>query len=188
MLTVAEYLEQDFASETKLEYYHGQIVALAGASREHNLICGNLIGELRSALRGRPCEVYTADQKVKTITGAYFYPDVSVGCDPQFEKARHDILLNPVIVIEVLSPTTEARDRGFKFEQYRSISSLKEILFVAQDRRCIDRYTRQPEGWLLTTFSQEETQLALFSLGISLSLDEIYLRVLFPEQPQLVLN
>ena len=180
MITVSEYLAMDHASETKLEYYHGQIVAMAGARRTHNVIAANLIHMLIGALRGRPCEVYPSDQKVRTLTGAYLYPDVSVACTPQFEDEGENILTNPTVIIEVLSESTESRDRGVKFEHYRSIPSLREILFVAQDRRSVERYRRHSPDWIYTAFGPEEAQIELASLGVSLSLDEIYQRVQFP--------
>ena len=177
MITVSEYLAMDRASETKLEYHHGQVVAMAGARRTHNLIAGNLVHILIRALEGRPCEVYPSDQKVRTLTGAYLYPDVSVACTPQFEDEGENILTNPSVVIEVLSESTESRDRGVKFEQYRSITSLREILFVAQDRRSVERFRRHSGDWIYTAFGPDEARIELASLGVSLSLDEIYQRV-----------
>ena len=183
MITVADYLVMDHASEVKLEYYHGQIVAMAGSRPSHNVITANIGGELRNALRARPCQVYSSDQKVKTLTGGYFYPDVSVACEPRFEGARDEILVNPVLVAEVLSESTEARDRGLKFQQYRSIPSLKEVLFVAQDRCCVERYTRHSGGWLLTTFGPEDKSVELTSVQMSLPLEEVYHKVNFDAEP-----
>ena len=185
MITEADYLATDYASDVKLEYYHGQVVAMAGGSPNHNTISLNIAAELRSALRGRPCQVFGSDQKLRTLTGAYFYPDVTVACPPEFEGERRDILTNPVVVMEVLSPSTEARDRGVKFEQLRTIASLREVLFVSQDRRSVERYARHPGGWLLTSFGPDNSEFELSSIQVTLKMDEVYLNVEFPELPHL---
>src|SRR5206468_6291774 len=117
------------------EYINGQIYAMSGASREHNLIVVNLIRELSSQLRGRPCEVYASDMRVKVRpTGMYTYPDVVAVCgEPRFEDEQVDTLVNPAVIVEVLSPSTEAYDRGQKFAHYRKLESLTEYVLVAQN-------------------------------------------------------
>ena len=185
MITVADYFATNRESDTKLEYYHGQIFAMAGASPAHNAIAVNLMSRLHTALQTRPCQVYNSDQQVTSLTGGYFYPDVSVACEPRFEGERNEILVNPVLLVEVLSDSTEARDRGLKFLQYRSIPSLKEVLFVAQDRRCVERYTRRSGDWVLTTFGPEDHSVELTSLQLSLQLDEVYLKVTFDSPTRL---
>ena len=143
--TPAEYLVRERAAEYKSEYVNGFIVAMTGASRAHNVITANVGGEVRVQLKGRPCEVYIAGMRVKvSLTGAYRYPDIVVACgDIAFEDAELDTLLNPVLIVEVLSPTTEAADRGEKFAHYRRLASLQEYLLVAQDVPRIEQFVRQ---------------------------------------------
>jgi Uma2 family endonuclease len=132
-LTPEEYLARERQVDTKSEFYDGELFAKAGASRSHNLIVGNVTGELRAQLRGRPCEVYPADMRVKVSeTGLYAYPDVVVVCgEPRFEDEHLDTLLNPTVIVDVLSPSTEAYDRGEKFAQYRKLASLREYVLIA---------------------------------------------------------
>ena len=172
----------DRASEVKLEYYHGQVVAMAGGSPVHNTISVNLIIRLGIALDGRKCRVFNSDQKVRTLSGGFFYPDVAIACQPEFTGDRQEILTNPVVVCEVLSPSTEARDRGAKFAQMRTASSLREYLLFSQDRREVDRYTRHPGGWLLTTFDSGCVEFELSSIGVTVKLDDIYENVVISDQ------
>ncbi|CAN5691016.1 Uma2 family endonuclease [soil metagenome] len=151
LLTPEEYLAIERAAETKSEYFAGEMFALAGASRRHNRIVANLIIELGNQLEAGPCEVYPSDMRVKVAeSGLYTYPNVLVvRGEPELED--DDILLNPRLILEVLSPSKEAYDRGRKFEHYRRIPSLAEYLLVAQDSHRIEQYTRQDgERWLLT--------------------------------------
>ena len=150
-------------------------------SFEHNKIVGNLVGELRSALRHRPCDVTPSDQRVAVpVTGLYTYPDVTVVCGaPLFEDDTRDTLLNPTVLIEVLSPSTEAYDRGKKFRNYRSIATFREYVLVAQDMVSVERYTRGDDGvWSLHDSGAGE-RLVLASIGCEIAVDEIYLKV-FP--------
>src|SRR6476660_6052648 len=135
-----EYLAQERAGEVRHEYRRGKIVAMVGASREHNLIAGSTYVSIYSQLRKRPCDVYMNDMRVKIAAmGKYTYPDIIVVCgEPRFADDYVDNLLNPTVLIEVLSPSTEAYDRGEKFEHYRAIDSLREYLLIAQDRYHID--------------------------------------------------
>lgn len=182
MLTELEYLDQERRAENRSEFYRGQIYAMAGASRAHNLITVNLTRELSQRLKGRPCEVYSSDMKVKVKpSGLYTYPDVTVVCgEPRFDDAQNDILLNPKIIIEVLSPSTEAYDRGDKFEHYRRLASLNDYILVAQHRYRIEHFSRQADGrWLLVEVNDLQAELALDSIGCALPLAEIYERVVF---------
>ena len=182
MLTELEYLDQERQAENRSEFYRGQIYAMAGASRAHNLITVNLTRELSQRLKGRPCEVYSSDMKVKVKpSGLYTYPDVTVVCgEPRFDDAQNDILLNPKIIIEVLSPSTEAYDRGDKFEHYRRLASLSDYILVSQHRCRIDHFSRQADGrWLLIEVNDLQADLALDSIGCALPLAEIYERVIF---------
>jgi Uma2 family endonuclease len=147
--------------------------------RNHNLIVANLTGELQAQLRGRPCEVYPADMRVKVSeTGLYTYPDVVVCGEPRFEDEHVDTLLNPTLIVEVLSPSTETYDRGEKFAQYRKLASLREYVMIAQDRFRIEHYVRQgKEQWLLTEASDLGDTVHLPSIGCDLQLSEAYDRV-----------
>ena len=181
-LTPAEYLVLERKATTKSEYLNGRVYAMVGASREHNLIAVNMASELHGQLRERPCETYINDMRVKIApAGLYTYPDVVVVCEkPRFEDADLDTLLNPTVLIEVLSPSTEAYDRGEKFAHYRRLESLREYLLVAQNRVCVERYFRQGAQWLLTEFSARDDEIDLVSIGCQLSLRAIYAKVEFP--------
>jgi len=186
-ITPEEYLAGERASDTKSEYFRGEVFAMGGASREHNLIALNTGSVLRAQLRGKPCKAYVADMRVKvSASGLYTYPDVTVACgEPQFEDANFDILLNPTLVIEVLSESTEAHDRGNKFAQYRCIESLQEYVLISQDRCRVERFVRQPNGreWLYSEWSDPADAIELGAIGCRLSLVEVYERVEFPERP-----
>ncbi len=143
--TPEQYLALDRKADYKSEYINGHVIAMAGASRRHNLIAGNLYREVSQQLRGRPCEAYISDMRVKVgLTGLYTYPDVVMVCgDIHFEDGDNDTLLNPTAIVEVLSTSTEAYDRGEKFAHYRRLESLQEYLLVAQDKVRIEYYVRQ---------------------------------------------
>lgn len=175
--TPEEYLALDRAAPTRSEYYAGEIFAMAGASEEHNIITLNVATELRAGLRGGPCRPFSADMRVSIGEAEmYAYPDVVVVCgERRFADERRDVLLNPTLIIEVLSPTTEACDRGGKFIGYRRLESLQEYLLIAQDRPHIEQYTRQPDGhWLLSEAQGLEAALHLPSVHLDLALSEVY--------------
>jgi len=182
--TPQEYLAIDRAAEFKSEYFAGEMVGMAGASENHNIITVNLASELRTRLRGGPCRPFSTDMRVSAGAGdLYFYPDVVVVCgERRFADERRDVLLNPTVIAEVLSPTTEADDRGDKFEGYRRLESLHEYVLVAQDRPHIEHFTRQEEGrWLLSEVDGMEAVLHLASIGCGLPLNEVYEGVDFGE-------
>ena len=182
LLTPQEYLARERRAETKSEYLRGEVFAMAGASREHNLIAGNISRELGQQLRERECEVYQGDMRVKVSpTGLYTYPDVTVVCgEPEFEDAEVDTLLNPKVLVEVLSPSTADYDRGGKFTHYRRLPSLQEYVLISQDRPLVEHYVRQGQDeWLLTEQSSLEDTLVLPSIECQLPLSEIYLKVRF---------
>lgn len=186
--TPAEYLALERVAETKSEYFDGEIFAMAGASREHNLITGSVVTRLTSQLESRPCEVYPSDMRVKVpATNLYTYPDVVVVCEePRFEDASLDVLLNPTLLVEVLSPSTAGYDRGIKFDSYRTIESLRGVLFIAQERVHVVHYVRQDDGtWLLTETRDPGGRVSLASVGASLVLSEVYAKVSFEERPGL---
>ena len=184
LLTPQEYLSQERKAQFKSEYYRGEAFAMAGATFEHTLIKDNLAGETRNHFKDGPCKVLTSDMRVKiNPTGLYIYPDLVIVCDkPEFEDNQVDTLLNPRVVVEILSDSTEKYDRGSKFRNYRGISSLQEYVLVAQDRALIERYVRQAdENWLLTTFEGLTAAFSLASISVRILLSEIYRGVTFPE-------
>ena len=150
----ADYLALERASEFKHEFFDGEMFRMSGGTIEHSQIAGNVIRALGTALADGPCRVLTGDMRIKLPTGLYTYPDTSVVCDqPEFEDGHKDVLLNPLLIVEVLSPSTEAYDRGKKFRHYQTCPSLREYVLIAQDRAAVDHYLRQPTSgqWLLTT-------------------------------------
>lgn len=174
-----EYLAIERAAAFKSEFYNGRMYAMTGASREHNLVTANIARELTIQLKNRPCEAYINDMRVRAASSRnYFYPDVVVICgEPDFEDAQADTLLNPTVLIEVLSPSTEAYDRGDKFAQYRRIPSLQEYLLVSSDRPRVERYARQDELWMLREAEGLESHMVLEAIGCTLSLREVYDKV-----------
>jgi Uma2 family endonuclease len=157
---------------------------MAGATWEHTLTKDNLAGETRNQLKGGPCRVVTSDLRVKIdATGLYTYPDIVVVCDePQFEDDVLDTLLNPRVVVEVLSETTEKYGRGTKFVHYRKIPSLQEYVLVSQERALIERFVRQPDdNWLLAETSGLEAMFAFGTIPVRVALVDIYQGVTFPE-------
>ena len=183
-LTPEQYLELERKAEYKSEYFNGEMFAMAGAKEAHNLLVANLVAAIHRQIRERPCRVYPSDMRVHVnSTGLYTYPDVTGLCGERlFVDGQTDTLLNPGLIVEVLSPSTEAYDRGRKFEQYQSIGSLREYLLVASDRIHVDLYTRQPDDrWLLTSVNRPEDSLALDSVGARLTLSDLYEKVAFTE-------
>ena len=180
-LTPEEYLALERKATIKSEYLDGQMYAMSGATRVHNLVCGNVFGELRNQLKGSACEVYTNDMRLKVISaGLYTYSDVLVVCDePRFEDDSFDSLLNPTALFEILSPSTEAYDRGAKFGYYRQLDSMHEYTLVSQDCMRVEHYLRQGSQWILTEFSSSEDIVHLTSINCELPLREIYARVEF---------
>jgi Uma2 family endonuclease len=180
--TPAEYLARERLAETKSEYRYGVVVAMTGVSRAHNLIAGNLFRILGQQLLGGGCETYMSDMRVRVSkTGLYTYPDIAVACEPiQFEDDHVDTLLNPVVVIEVLSPSTEAYDRGEKFAHYRRLDSLQEYLLVSQETMRVERYVRQGEQWVLSEVSAPDDVLEIGAIGCSVRLGDVYYRVRLP--------
>ena len=145
LLTPREYLEIERKAEVRSEYIGGRLYAMPGSNRLHNLIAGNILAALKTQLRGKQCETYAADMRVKIApTGTYTYPDVITVCgEPRFEDPFVDTLLNPTLIVEVLSTSTEAYDRGEKFAQYRSLDSLREYMLVAQNKSRVEHYRRE---------------------------------------------
>jgi len=174
------YLAAERQAETKSEYLNGDVFVMSGASRQHNLIVWNLSGALYAQLKGRGCEAYVGDMRVHvSATGLYTYPDIVVTCgEPRFEDAELDTLLNPTLLIEVLSPSTEGYDRGKKAAHYRTLDSLREYVLVSQEEVRVELLTRQEDGhWLLSEASRLEEAVTLGSIGCTLRLADVYERV-----------
>ncbi len=174
--TPEQYLALERKAPFRSEYFDGCITAMSGASRLHNLIAINLSRVISTQLLDRPCEVYASDMRVGVSpTGLYTYPDIVAVCgEPQLQDSELDTLLNPTVIVEVLSSSTEAYDRGNKFAHYRRLESLREYVLVAQDRVRVERYTRRGDEWVLAELSRLDDILHLASIGCEVALREIY--------------
>ncbi len=179
-LTIQEYLAHERQAETKSDYLDGETFAMAGASREHNLVCGDIFGSLLVQLRGSGCEVYTSEMRVRTPDDLLTYPDVVVACgELLFDDSEVDTLLNPILIAEVLSPSTEAYDRLTKLEHYRRTPSIAEILLVAQDRPRIEHWVRGGDGrWVVEDVQDLDATVELLSIQCTLPLKRVYERAL----------
>ena len=184
IFTPEEYLARERKALDKSEYRDGQIHAMPGASHEHNVIMGNTFAEFHIQMRDRTCIVYPSDMRVKvSAAGRYTYPDVTVVCEaPQFDDTHFDTLLNPTVLIEVLSPSTAAYDRGDKFAAYQKLDSLREYVLISQDSVCVEHYLRQEQDWNLTEFRSLDDVFSLVSIGCELSLQAIYAKVQFSQE------
>lgn len=174
--TPEEYLAREQTAPLRSQFIDGHVVAMAGASPAHNLINSNLARILGNQLLGQPCEVFFNDQRVCVDpTGMYTYPDLLVSCEPRewFKGAKHT-LLNPSVIIEVLSPSTESLDRGTKLVRYQEIPSLRHCLLVAQDRHLIQCYSRDGDTWTVQNFSDLEQVVDLSAVRCVLKLAEVY--------------
>lgn len=181
--TPEEYLALERAAGYKSQYYRGEIFAMAGASEPHNRILTNLIVAIHGALRGRDCVIYPSDMRVKCPTGLMTYPDVSIVCGQrEFDDEHRDTLLNPMVIVEILSPSTEAYDRGKKFRHYRNILSLREYVLIAQDQVCVEKFLLPKDGgpWTWTAQTELENILAFGSCEATVRIADIYAGVEFP--------
>jgi Uma2 family endonuclease len=178
-LSPEEYLSLERRAEFKSEYVDGMAYAMAGGSERHNLITGNLVTELNIQLRTTKCKVYPSDMKVRLPNSKkFFYPDVSVVCgEAEFADEERDVILNPVLVAEVLSESTEAFDRGKKFSSYQQIDSLREYLLVSQGEFVVEHYLRQEDGWFYTKASGLDAVLGLPALDCRVALSDLYSKV-----------
>jgi Uma2 family endonuclease len=180
LLTPEEYLAAERKAETRSEFFGGEVFAMVGASKRHNLIAANIIRVLGNQLLERACNVYPSDMRVKvSATGKYTYPDVVVACEPElFDDAENDTLLNPSVIVEVLSASTEAYDRGKKFEQYQQIASLTEYILVAQEPYRIEQYVRQSEKeWRYWEYHDARDVIEISVIGCELALKDAYAKV-----------
>ena len=179
-LTPEEYLTWERKQSFKNEYHNGQIVAMSGASLAHNSLTVDITVQLSNQLMEGECQVFAGDMRVRTDpTASYFYSDVIVVCgEACFEDDTFDTLLNPMVVIEVLSPSTAAFDRGEKFEHYKQLASLKEYILVSQDSVRVEHYYRQRTLWNHNIFQRLEDTLPLVSIECEVPLRAIYRRVM----------
>jgi Uma2 family endonuclease len=190
-LTPEQYLEIERKAEFRSEYYQGEMFGMAGGSGRHTVISDNLVTQLNNKLRGGPCRPYSQNMRVQiSATGLYTYPDVVVACaGKRFLDENEDTLLNPALIIEILSDSTEAYDRGKKFAHYRTLESLQEYVLVSQDRVQVERFRRQPGGeWLLAAVSRLEDTVELDSVGCQIQLADIYQDVNLPTGASAGLN
>jgi Uma2 family endonuclease len=181
-VTEEQYLAIERAAEFRSEFLDGEMFAMSGGSMEHASIQTNILVELSLALRGTPCRAFGPDLRIKVSSRMYTYPDVSVVCGkPLLADEHEDNLLNPVVIVEVLSPSTEKYDRGLKFQQHRTIASLRDYILIDQGQMRIEQYTRQPDDtWSLRDYQRPEQELKIDSIGASIPLQRIYDRVELP--------
>jgi Uma2 family endonuclease len=175
-----EYLSLERTADFKSEYLNGQIYAMAGSSPEHSAITVNITVALGSQLLDKPCRAFSSDMKVRTTrTGLFAYPDLSIVCgEPEFHDEKRDVLVNPVVLIEVLSPSTEAFDRGKKFAQYQHLETLTDYLLIAQDEARIDHYVKQSDDlWLLSIARGSGGKIYIASLDCTLLLSQVYAKI-----------
>ena len=185
-LTPDEYLTIERQAEYKSEYFNGEVFAMSGGTKQHNLITVNVSSSLHAQLRKRPCTVYSSDQRVKvSATGLYTYPDISVVCgEAKYDNNQQDTLLNPTVIIEVLSKSTAGYDRDEKFAHYRKLDSLSQYVLIAQVRCHVETYTRQASGdWLLSETDEIQQSITLPAIECRLTLSDIYEKVeILPSQ------
>ena len=181
LVTPEEYLVFERKAEFKSEFFNGEIIEMPGASNAHNLITVNTINGIYNQVVEQGCRVYGSDMRVGTSpVTSYLYPDVTVVCDePHFEDDVFDTLINPLVLVEVLSPSTEARDRGEKFAYYRQLESVQEYILISQDRVRVEHYLRQGEKWVFEELREFTDVLRIVSIACELPLQHIYRLVEF---------
>ena len=185
--TPEQYLAIERAAVFRSEFFRGEMFAMVGASRKHNLIAGNIFGELRQQFKDRKCEVYQSDMRVKVnATGLHTYPDVVATCDePRFEDNQVDTLVNPKVIVEVLSPSTDLWDRGKKFEHYRNIPSLREYVLISHDHVLVERFAINADGqWALSDYRTLDDVLVLNSIFCQINLSDVYARIDFSDSDE----
>ncbi|HEY1379828.1 MAG TPA: Uma2 family endonuclease [Gemmataceae bacterium] len=183
-LTPEQYLAIERKAEFRSEFYNGEMFAMAGASEPHNRVKDNLVVEIGSRLKGSGCHSYSSDMRVKvSATGLYTYPDIVIVCGkPELEDAHLDTLLNPQVIIEVLSDSTAGYDRGRKYRHYKQIASFREYVLVAQDEPVIERRVRQPDGsWAETDVEGLDREFAFATVPVRVAMADVYAGVTFPE-------
>ncbi|MDQ7026956.1 MAG: Uma2 family endonuclease [Anaerolineae bacterium] len=184
-MTEAEYLNLESQSEIRHEYLNGEVFAMAGASWEHNRISMSTSSSLYVQLQGKSCLVNPSDQRIKvTATGLFTYPDISVVCgDPKFAGNIFDTIVNPIVIIEILSKSTEAYDRGEKFQHYREIETLQDYILISQTKPHIEGYTKQKNSkWLFSDAVGLDAIFDIASIDCKLALADVYVHVTFPKK------
>ena len=187
-MLIAEYLEREFLAQTKSEFWDGELISMAGASEPHSRIQMNIVGLVLSKLQGTPCRLYGSDLRVRLQNRPrYRYPDLMILCGkPEFDEAdaRKMSVINPRVIVEILSESTESEDRGRKFDDYRSIPSFEEYVMVAQDSGRVESWWRQPDGnWKISVWIGLETAARIESLAIELPMKRVYEDVELPSTP-----
>jgi Uma2 family endonuclease len=178
-VTAEEYLNFERNSKRKHEFFDGEIVAMAGASLKHNIISSNLQGELFSQLKGSPCRPFASDMRVKAKRN-YFYPDIVVSCqERRFEDETDETLLNPRVIIEILSKSTKLKDRNLKFDSYLTIESITDYILVEQNSMRVEHYQRNGNSWNVVVLSNPNDKLMLNSIKCEITLAEIYFEIKF---------
>ena len=183
-VSAEEYLALDRAAEFRSEFLDGEKIAMSGGSMRHARLGASLSGQFYLALQGSACEAFTSDFRVRLSPRMYTYPDVIVVCgSPMLADECQDILVNPTVIVEVLSPSTENYDRGVKFQHYRSLDSLQDYILIAQDQIRIEQYTRgQVDTWTLRDYQNASEALLIESIGVSVPIASIYERIEFPSE------
>jgi len=174
--TIEEYLALEERDGMRYEYYDGEVYAMAGVTEKHGRIERNIIGLLYNALRGSSCQVYTASVRVGVVQfGQYFYPDAFVVCGPsQYSPRISHAIINPTVIFEVLSPSTEAFDRGRKFRMYKTLPSLTDYVLVSQDEALGEHFMRHDRQWIINTVDEPAGLIQLSSIGCELRLSDLY--------------
>lgn len=182
-MSVEEYLELDRTSlDGRYEYIDGVVTMLAGGTTNHSRISVNMVSFLRSALRGSPCEVFNSDLRVSISSIRYVLPDASVSCDPGDLEGENDIIYSPCVIVKVLSPSTEATDRGKKFRYYQSCPSIQEYVLISRQEQAVDVYRRASDNlWTLHPFGSGD-EVKLKSINVSIPLEALYEHVTVPEE------
>lgn len=181
-ITVEEYLQQEETALEKHEYYQGDVFAMAGGTIDHNTIVSNTIAEINAFLKGKTCRVFPSDLKVHIEANSLFtYPDISIVCGPVEKwKARNDVITNPIVIIEVLSKSTESYDRGQKFKLYRAIPSLQEYILISSTEVLLEHYKKQaPQVWTFQESKEGNDALKIEAVQFTCALSEVYRNVSF---------
>jgi Uma2 family endonuclease len=183
-ITPEEHERLEHESGEKYEWHDGEVFAMAGGTPAHNTISMNISGSLYNQLRGKPCRPWGSDQQVKALAGrSVVYPDISVACPPfEWDEKHRNALTNPVVVIEVLSPSTAEYDRRRKFDLYASIPSLRHYILVASGERYIEHFERTPAGWLQHAAPRAGDCITLADIECSMCLEDVYERLDFPDE------
>ncbi len=187
-LTAEQYLAIERKAAYKSEFYDGEMFAMAGASRHHSRVKENLIVEIGSRLKGSRCRSHSSDMRVKvSASGLYTYPDIVIVCgEERYEDVHVDTLLNPQVIVEVLSDSTANYDRGKKFRHYKRIASFQEYVLVAQDEPVVEQFVRQPDGkWSQSSVEGLDAEFAFATVPVALSLADVYAGVEFPDAEEL---